>query len=105
MYPQYGTGSGQQTGNAQISIQRGALLGIDVIPPSSGFATVLVYDSEDSNVAGKRIISEVVVDAGYISMNHEYFVPQGVNRGIYCTIVYSGGSAADSHYYVRYLIG
>lgn len=101
---QYGSSSGQKTGSYQISINRGALLGIDVTPPLTGYTTLLVYDSEDSNLSGKLIISEVVVDAGYMGLNHEFFAPQAIDRGIYCTIVNSNADNS-SHYYVRYLIG
>lgn len=105
MINSYGTSSGQQVSTGQVSIMRGALLGIDLTPPSSGYATLLIYDSENSDLTTKKIISEIVVDAGYLGLNHEYMVPLGVDRGLYCVLSYSSGSSADSHYYVRYLLG
>lgn len=105
MINSYGTSSGQNTGSNQITIQRGALLGIDLTPPTSGYATLLVYDSENTDLTNKKILTEIVVDAGYLGLNHEYMVPLGVDRGLYCLLTYSSGSASDSHYYVRYIIG
>lgn len=105
MINSYGTSSGQQIATGQISVMRGALLGIDLTPPSSGSTILLVYDSENSDLTNKKILTEIVVDAGYLGLNHEYMVPLGVDRGLYCLLTYSSGSASDSHYYVRYLIG
>lgn len=100
----YATNSGQKTASAQISLYPGALMGVDLTPPTTGYAILTVYDSEDSNTAGKLIISELYVDAGYSGINHEYFSPVVVNKGIYCTLV-SSDPSTGSHYYIRYILG
>ncbi len=100
MYPV--NSSGVKTASAQISTQRGFLAGIDMISPSSGTATLTVYDSADSNVSGKLVLAEMEVDAGMPSCNHEYLNPVSVNKGIYAVLVDSTGSA---NYIIRYAMG
>ena len=96
----YSTTSDRQTASAQIATFSGALCGVDMQPPTSGQATLYIYDSEDSSTAGKKLIAEVFVDAGMPGMQQEYFVPVVVNRGIYCTLTGSNAS-----YIVRFFLG
>jgi hypothetical protein len=95
--------SGQKTASGQISTFSGALMGVDLTPPTTGYSILVIYDSEDSNTSGKTILTEVLVDAGAVGVNHEYFIPVAVNRGLYCTLTSVG--SADSHYYVRFMLG
>lgn len=96
------TPSGLKSGNQAILTNPGALHGIDVIAPTSGTNFLTFYDSADSNVAGKIELAVVEADAGMVSINHEYFSPVIVNRGIYVVVT---GSGSDCQYIVRYAIG
>ena len=91
--------------SAQISINPGSLSGVDVTPPSEGCSVVKIYDSEDSSLSGKLVLAEFHVDAGHISLNHEYFSAVAVNRGIYAEVTNVSVGASTPSYVVRYGIG
>ncbi len=99
MYINYSTSSGLKTGPAQISTMAGSLMGVDVQCPSTGYNLITIYDSEDSSIAGKTVIAMVEADAGMVGINHEFFAPAAVNRGIYVSI---SGTGTDYSYIVRY---
>lgn len=101
MYINYSTPSGVKTATAQILVGPGALHGIDVTPPTTGITTLVVYDSGDGSTAGKLVLSEMYVDAGLSTLNHEYFTPVAVQQGLYCVFT-DGGS---SNYVVRFSKG
>ena len=101
MYINYSTSSGLRSTSAQISSQPGSLMGIDAVSPSSGINYLTVYDSEDSNTTGKLVIAFVEVDAGMVSINHEFFAPVAVNRGIYIEMT---GSGSGCSYIARYCL-
>lgn len=86
------TSSGEKTASAQVTDQPAFFFSLELIPPTSGLATVKVYDSEDSSVSGKLVLLTAVCAAGqntlYISRN----TPMAVNRGIY--VSYSGTNSA-----------
>lgn len=93
MFINYSTSSGLKISTGQITFMPGAVLGIDLMPPGAGYSTLTVYDSNNANSSGNDlIVSQLVVDAGTVGLNHEYFVPVAINRGIYCTLVNTGGS-------------
>lgn len=96
----YTTTSDRKTASAQITVLPGALCGLDAQAPESGQATFYVYDSENASLSGKQIIAEIVVDAGFGGMQHEYFLPAAVNRGIYVQ-----ATGAQTAYIVRYIVG
>ena len=97
--------SGLKTEAAQILSQSGALMGVDAIGPTVGCAIIRIYDSADSSTSGKLVLSELHVDAGMMSLNHEYFRPVVVNNGMYVTVTYADGSEEDATYIVRYALG
>lgn len=103
MFVNYSTSSGQKTATAQIWTSTGSLSGVDLTPPASGQASLLIYDSENSNLTNKVILAELLVDAGTVGINHEFYAPVGVNRGIYCVLTQTMGT--DCRYYVRYSAG
>lgn len=96
----YGTSSGKKTVDTQILGIGGTLLGVDVLPPTTGQAVLIVYDSENSTVTGKVILAECHVDAGQPSLNHEFVRPVIANRGIYCTLTGTG-----AEYLIRFTAG
>lgn len=96
------TSSGVKSASAQISVMPGAFAGIDATPPNAGYTNIVVYDSENSSVSGKLVLAEIHLDAGHISVNHEYMLPVAVNRGIYCVMTSTG---TGSTYVARYLAG
>lgn len=96
----YGTSSGKKSTDTQILLIGGTLLGIDVLPPTTGQAVLVIYDSENSTTAGKLILAECHVDAGMPTLNHEFFRPVVANRGIYCTLTGTG-----AEYIIRYTAG
>lgn len=105
MFINYSTSSGLQSATTQLTSMPGALLGVDLMPPNAGYATLTVYDSNNANAGGSDlIISQLIVDAGTVGLNHEYFVPVAVNRGIYCTLIYTGGST-NANFFLRYSLG
>ena len=96
----YSTSSGRKTASAQISSLPGALCGIDVQAPASGQVTILIYDSENSDLTNKIIVAEAYMDAGLAGTSHEYFSPIVVNKGIYAVM-----SGTSSSFIIRYLAG
>lgn len=96
----YGTSSGKKSAAAQIASGPCHFLGVDVMPPSTGQAVLVVYDSVDSNVSGKLVIAEAHVDAGMPTLNHEYNRPVIANYGIYCTFTGTG-----AEYIIRFGLG
>lgn len=97
--------SGLKTSSAQIATRQSFLSGIDMISPSSGTATLTIYDSSNSSTSGKLILAEMEVDAGMPSCNHEYSSFINANQGIYATLSYSAGATADASYIIRYALG
>lgn len=96
----YSTPSGLKTASAQIIVGPGALSGLDGTAPTSSDVTVTLYDSEDSNVSGKLVLAIIELDAGMVSVNHEFFSPVAVNRGIYASVA---GAGTGYSYNVRYI--
>lgn len=94
MYFPQSTSTGLQTALTKL-VYKGpcSLSGIDVIAPTSGLVTVTVYDGVDTS---GLVLSEVIVDAGQMSCNHEYFAPVVAPHGIYVTMVYSGSGSGAS---------
>lgn len=97
----YSTSSGVKTAAAQITNQPGSLMGFDVQCPSTGYNILTVYDSEDSNTSGKLVLAIIEADAGMVGINHEFFAPTVVNRGIYVSVA---GTGTDYSYIVRYAL-
>lgn len=99
MFINYSTSSGLKTTSTQISTQPGSLSGVDVRSPTSGVSYLTLYDSENSSTSGKLVLAVVEADAGMVSVNHEFFIPVAVNRGIYAEL---SGSGVDAQYIVRF---
>lgn len=92
--------SGRKQADAQIATMPCRVHGIIVDPPSTGIVTLTVYDSEDSNTSGKRVLLyfEQLAGIGSVPVNHP--APIVANRGIYCT--FSGVDIANAGYIVYY---
>lgn len=101
MHP-YSVPSGKKLAPAQVMTGPGALSGIDGIAPTSGVVVITLYDSDTSDITNKLVLAEVEVDAGMVSVNHEFNSPVNVNRGIYAAV---SGSGSGYAYIVRYLRG
>jgi hypothetical protein len=101
MYINYSTSSGLKTAAGQISAQPGSLMGFDAKSPTTGYNIFTIYDSEDSNVSGKLVIAIVESDAGMVAVNHEFFCPVNINRGIYVAV---SGTGTDYSYIVRFAL-
>lgn len=94
-----------QLASAQISTQPGGLAGIDIVPPDRGYVIVNVYDSENSDVTGKKLVAAFMCSAGIHSINHNYLHLVNISRGIYVQLTASTVPVAANHYYlVRYAI-
>lgn len=93
--------SGRRTATAQVSSNPGFLAGLDMISPTTGTATLTIYDSKDSNTSGKTIIAEMEVDAGMPSCNHEYANMVIANQGLYIVLEDVSGTAS---YIARFAI-
>lgn len=98
----YSTSTGQQLATIQLTTSPGSIAGIDLMPPNAGYAILTVYDTNNSDTAS-LIVTQLYVDAGTVGINHEYFAPVAINRGIYCTLVETGGTGAQ--YFLRYNAG
>lgn len=98
----YSTSSGQQTATAQLTTAPGSIAGIDLMPPNAGYAILTIYDSNSSSTSA-LIVTQLYVDAGTVGINHEYFAPVAINKGIFCTLVQTGGTGAQ--YFLRYNAG
>ncbi len=96
------TSSGLKSGDQLIFAGPGSLHGIDVIAPPSSINYITVYDSENSDVTGKLEVSFVEADAGMVSINHEYFTPVALNRGLYIKVT---GGGVGAQYIVRFARG
>lgn len=96
------TPSGLKEGDQQILAMPGSLHGIDVVAPSNGVNFITVYDSADGTTAGKVEVAYIEADAGMVSINHEFFTPVVLNRGLYVKVT---GSGTDCQYIVRYAAG
>lgn len=91
------TSSGLKSASSQIINQSGYLMGIDVVTPTTGTTLLTFYDSENSTTTDKLIIAEVEVDAGFSTLNHEFYAPVIANRGIYVTL-----TGQTVNYIIRY---
>lgn len=103
-YRNYSTSSGVKTASSQISTNPGALIGIDATPPEDCNTVIKIWDSENSTTSGKTVLAEIHLDAGHLSINHEYFVPVAVNRGIYAELT-TTASGDNGTFVVRYMAG
>lgn len=78
------TSSGERSATVQITTTGGYLHSLQINPPSSGYATLKVYDS--NNAGTTLLIATVAVSAGlnsiYLSLPH----PQTANNGIYAVL-------------------
>lgn len=77
------TSSGLKTADASILARPGYLHTIMVDPPSSGVATLTIYDSENSSVSGKTELAYIEIPAGVASDPIHFTTPLNANRGIY----------------------
>lgn len=98
----YSTSTGQQTATAQLTTSPGSIAGIDLMPPNAGYSILTIYDTNVGST-GALIVTQLYVDAGTVGVNHEYFAPVAINKGIYCTLVNTGGTG--SQYFLRYNAG
>lgn len=101
MMLQPATSSGKLTASGQVVATECLLAGIDVIPPLTGQAIITLYDSKTSDIANAQVISELHVDAGMPTLNHEYIRSVYCNHGIYATMVESTPGSSTS-FIVRY---
>lgn len=103
MMIQYSTPSGRLATTTQVTIAPGAIQGIDLMPPNAGYAVLTVYDTSVGDLSS-LIVTQLYVDAGTQGLNHEYFSPVAINRGIYCTLTMTPDNTGAS-FYVRYAAG
>ncbi len=100
----YSTSSGRKTESAQISVNPGALVGVDLTNPAAGQANLTLWDSENSTTSGKTVLAELQLDAGLQTITHEFSIPVTVNRGIYAELTYAGGGSGST-FVVRFFLG
>lgn len=86
------TSSGLKTASAQITNMSGFLHSIIINPPNTGIATIELFNSEDSNTAGKLSLGRFSCAAGQNSLYFAALVPMAAERGIYASVL--SGSAA-----------
>lgn len=101
MFSPFVFSSGLQTASTLISAAPGGFAGIDVIPPDSGCAVIIVYDSNSSVIAGKRVLGIYIGESGKISTN--VALPHLVNasEGVYVDYTSNG---LNGSYIVKYAV-
>jgi hypothetical protein len=80
------TSSDELSASAQISSMRSFLYGVELNPPSTGLATLKLYDSENSTITGKKLILSCVVAAGQSTLFITFPSGRSANRGIYAAL-------------------
>lgn len=95
------TSSDEKTASSAITTRPSFLHGFEVLPPPFGSATLKVYDSENSTVAGKKLLASAVVRAGQNSVYLSLLTPRVANRGIYAVLT----STAATSFVVAYSLG
>lgn len=88
------TTSDEQSATASITVRSSFLHGLDLNPPTVGFATLKIYDSEDSVVTGRKLIAEAVCAAGQNSVYISFNAPRVANRGIRAVLTQTTGTTA-----------
>lgn len=99
--PAFGaTSTGLKTATAQITTMPGSLVNILVDPPSSGVATLTVYDSDAAATTSGTELFYAEIAAGTDTPGGLLNFPITVNKGIYA--VFSG---TGSSYLLHYTLG
>lgn len=76
--------SGEKSSTAQITLIGGFLHGFELNPPSSGLATLKIYDS---NAGGTSLLlATATTAAGLPSIYVEFPYPRAANSGIYAVL-------------------
>lgn len=76
--------SGEKSATAQITLTGGYLHGFELNPPSTGLATLKIYDSKSAGTTG--LISTATTAAGLPSIYVEFPAPRTANSGIYAVL-------------------
>lgn len=76
------TTSDEQSASATIYAAQSHFHSLELLPPTSGYATLKVYDSENDTLTGKRMIAEATVSAGMNSIYLALPAPRVCNRGV-----------------------
>lgn len=90
------TSSSQLTANQQIYQRSGSFYGAIIAPPSSGIATLTVYDNANSQASGTVLLA-MEQFAGNSAQPAIFTYPMAVQYGIYC--VFSGTNSNYIAYY------
>ena len=78
------TVSGEKSASAVIYAAPAALIGIDLLPPSSGIATLKIYDHPSA--ASGTIVAELVVAAGMNAQSVHLAVSRRALTGLYASL-------------------
>lgn len=76
--------SGEKSATAQITQIGGHLHGFELNPPSSGLATLKIYDSKSAGTTS--LISTATTASGLASIYVEFPGPRACNSGIYAVL-------------------
>lgn len=76
------TTSDEQASSATIYAAQSHFHGFELLPPTSGYATLKIYDSSNSTLTSKKIIAEASVSAGMNSIYLALPAPRVCNQGI-----------------------
>lgn len=76
--------SGTKSASGVILGAGGYLCSIDIDPPASGSATLIIYDNPSA--ASGTVLSRMTVQAGQNSINVNLNAPQIANSGIYAAL-------------------
>lgn len=76
--------SGEKSATAQITVIGSYLHGFELNPPSTGLATLKVYDSKAG--AASSLIATATTAAGLPSIYVEFPAPRIANSGIYAVL-------------------
>lgn len=86
------TSSGDLSISTQVYARPGLFYAAILKPPSTGVATLTVYDSPSSSTSGRTIIAYIEQYAGTSTEPLVLPIPVVVNFGLYCAFSGTGSS-------------
>lgn len=92
------TSSGEKSASALISSHPGLLMAIDLLPPASGAATLVIYDNNAASASG-TVLFECSVSSGTASSSINMSMARYSGKGLYAVLT------GTTTYVVGYTVG
>jgi hypothetical protein len=91
------TSSGQKSATAQVITGEGMLVGVDLMPPATGTATLYLYDTATSTASPATCVGQYAVQSTSNGISSHFSVTVAFNQGIYAVLT---GTTTYSIYYM-----